>query len=388
MIAVIADDFTGAAEVAGICLRYGVSVNMLTDIPDAELLRKQSAQVVVLAVDTRSFTAEGARKVSAILARNLLEAGVEEVIKKIDSVLRGWVLIEMSTLASILGKTSLLIAPANPATHRSVRKGQCWVGNQLLHQTAFADDPDFPAHSSNLSQLLTDRLAELPIESLPFEVPDAENFADLRRLATTCPTTCLPGGSAGFWQEYLLARLETGQLIPSLCIDLENEQPSLEDSLIVCGSAHENSVRFSDAMEAKYFPVAKLPRDLLGEERPSDELSMAWVKDCAETWQSHRRLLVRVASQRIVFDYSAERLRFRLTELLGELLQHIQPTHLFLEGGATACSLLQRLSWSSFTPIREWSPGVVQLRLNEPPYCDITLKPGSYDWPAFLRSSY
>ncbi|MBO7232368.1 MAG: hypothetical protein J6V16_04355, partial [Bacteroidales bacterium] len=60
MISIIADDFTGAAEVAGICLRRGVSVSFLTDIPDVETIEEVDTDVLVIAEDTRSFTAEGA----------------------------------------------------------------------------------------------------------------------------------------------------------------------------------------------------------------------------------------------------------------------------------------------------------------------------------------
>ena len=56
MIIVIADDFTGAAELAGIGLRYGLRVKILTDLDqlvNAELVRLGYANVTPYPPDTK-----------------------------------------------------------------------------------------------------------------------------------------------------------------------------------------------------------------------------------------------------------------------------------------------------------------------------------------------
>jgi uncharacterized protein YgbK (DUF1537 family) len=63
MIVIIADDLTGAAETVGICLRYGVRVAMIMDVPDEERLldfQREGTAVLVIAGDNRSNTQEGA----------------------------------------------------------------------------------------------------------------------------------------------------------------------------------------------------------------------------------------------------------------------------------------------------------------------------------------
>ena len=55
MIAVIADDFTGAAEIGGVGLRYGLKVVIKTSVDDPE-----EADLMIMATDTRSMTAEEA----------------------------------------------------------------------------------------------------------------------------------------------------------------------------------------------------------------------------------------------------------------------------------------------------------------------------------------
>ena len=55
MIAVIADDFTGAAELAGICLRYGLAVELCV----AEV-QYNNADVLIISTDSRSLGKEAA----------------------------------------------------------------------------------------------------------------------------------------------------------------------------------------------------------------------------------------------------------------------------------------------------------------------------------------
>jgi len=59
--------------------------------------------------------------------------------------------------------------------------------------------------------------------------------------------------------------------------------------------------------------------------------------------------------------------------------------HLLIAGGATAAIVLRALGWSTLRVVRVWGPGVVTLEPADAPDCAVTLKPGSYPWPASLR---
>jgi len=384
MIAIIADDFTGAAEVAGICLCRGVTVSFIVNIPEVETLQALDTEVLVLAEDTRSFTADGAEKISRMLAENLKAAGITRVVKKIDSVLRGWVLPEMRVLASVLGKRSLMIQPANTATHRSIRQGLYYVENTLLTRTSFGRDPEFPAQSASVRDLLEMRShtsGDTPL--LPYEIPDAVTEQDLAACVARCDETVLPGGSADFWRVYLEAEIAAGRVKTVPVKDPPAMSFPLTNCLLVCGSAHQNSLKFYQQLVADGFPTTVMPESFRHEEKPTEADFIQWIDDCVALWEKEHRLLIRVGPQPVIFPSCAERLRYRLTEAVYYILQQIQPAQLLIEGGATAWSLLQRLGWNSFNPIREWLPGVVQLQLKTPPYCYITLKPGSYAWPQF-----
>ncbi len=380
MIALVADDFTGAAEVAGICMRRGVSVSFLTGIPDPEIISALTTDVAVIAEDTRSFSKEGAEKISRLLAENLKAAGVTQIVKKIDSVMRGWVLPEMNAIASVMGYESLLIQPANTETGRSVRNGMYFIGEQLLSETAFAQDPDFPAPTSSVEKLLELRGG---VSVVPYLVPDAENDEDLLHSVRLSNGNVLAGGSAAFWRVYLENQIRLGRVKSNPVERDVIGRFLLRDCLMVCGSAHQNSMDFSSRLANSGFPVLAMPETMCLEEKPSEEEYERWVGLCESVWKKERRLLVRLAS-RPGFPQAAETLLFRFSEAVGMLLDRIDPSQLLVEGGATAYSLLfQRQGWTSFIPEKEWLPGVVQLKLATPPGISITLKPGSYAWPAF-----
>src|SRR5712672_2555907 len=130
MIGVIADDLTGAAELGGIGLRHGLKAEVILQgecIGDTDLL--------CVDTDTRSCPAKEAAWRAAAAARRLRKAGAAWIYKKVDSVLRGNVLAEVSAIREALGVRSALLVPANPRFGRVIRDGRYFVKGKLIHQT-------------------------------------------------------------------------------------------------------------------------------------------------------------------------------------------------------------------------------------------------------------
>ena len=55
---------------------------------------------------------------------------------------------------------------------------------------------------------------------------------------------------------------------------------------------------------------------------------------------------------------------------------------LVVEGGATAFAIVEALNYARFTPISELAKGVVRMKINGMNDMYITIKPGSYEFPA------
>jgi len=90
MIAVIADDLTGAAELAAIGLRFGLNAEVQTQLtPDSK------ADLIVVDTDTRSRTpTEATTEVEKVL-KHIQEIRAQWIYKKVDSVMRGHILLSL-----------------------------------------------------------------------------------------------------------------------------------------------------------------------------------------------------------------------------------------------------------------------------------------------------
>jgi D-threonate/D-erythronate kinase len=150
MIVILADDLTGAAELAGVAAARGLSaeVQPVTFLPDTD------ARVIAVDTRTRGAPADEAARRVADFARQVARAGPEWVFKKVDSVLRGPVLAEVRSAAAALGLPRTLLVPANPSRGRSIQGGRYRVGGRPLHETAFAQDPEYPATTDDVVTLL------------------------------------------------------------------------------------------------------------------------------------------------------------------------------------------------------------------------------------------
>ena len=397
MIVIIADDLTGAAETVGICLRHGVGAAMIMEIPGEERLQeytKEGIAVLVIACDTRSGTLEEACRVNRLLGETLKQAGFTHIFKKIDSVLRGWVLPELNTLARLTSKSSILIQPANPGAGRCIRDGKYFINGIELSETAFGLDPEFPASSSDVMEILQERLpGKEPASVIKFSIPDACYPEDLRNSALQCGPDVLPAGSAAFWEAYLEEQIKRGLILTAGINYRPHTQrkkppvPSMHHFLMICGSAHQHSLDYDEYLRKQGVTLMEMPPELSSEQEPDPAAPAAWANACVQAWKKEPRLALRIASKPISYENSAHKLKARFTDALQLILQQIKPAELFIEGGATAASLLNRLNWTTFKPVDELAPGVVRLQLMPEPSLFITLKPGSYFWPEFLFNS-
>src|SRR5688572_5722033 len=113
MIAVIADDLTGAAELAGIGLRYGLRAEVVT-----ELTRETDADLLVVSMDSRSMDKQDAVRKASETTAAIAGLHPEMIFKKVDSALRGYVAEEIAAHLNILHLQKALLVPANPVLGR------------------------------------------------------------------------------------------------------------------------------------------------------------------------------------------------------------------------------------------------------------------------------
>jgi D-threonate/D-erythronate kinase len=387
MITVIADDLTGAAEIAGICLRYGIEVSFGIDtIPE------KSALITIIATDSRSMNEKDAYQTHRKLAASILEKNKKTILfKKCDSALRGHILTEMVALFDVTSKTTALIQPANPNANRCIKNGNYLINDILIENTGFAVDPDFPSNSSSVKKLLFERTSKLSnsdtlfvgaINEIPSEgiyIPDADSETDLIHDVSLYQNQFILGGSAAFFEQFLLKQF------PNVSKKNTQELHFSRNYLLVSGSTQPESIQFAKSLQEQDCPLIVFPESLLKKDI-NDSLLNDWIKKNIQTFDKNQKLCLRISEKIIHFEDSSTVLKNRLSNVVGEILDQSTIDELFIEGGATAYDILQKLGWKSFSPIAELSLGVVRMQYDENPKKHLTIKPGSYHWPKDLLS--
>lgn len=356
-IIVLADDLTGAAEVGALAHEAGLRVVIVTRVPRAPI----DTDVLVLDTNTRldpPGRAAARVKRRAARLRALPHSGV---FKKTDSVLRGPVLAELSACAAAFGFTRTLLGAGNPSLGRTIRDGRCYVDGRPLDQTPFARDPHHPARSAETLELLrasgrADVFNCKTTDSLPrlgIIVAEHAGAADTARWVLEVNNDTLPAGGADFFRAWL------GSRTPPRRRPSAGRNP-VGPALLLHGTtaplAGESALRFSGLRP----PSAKRVALVLGQRR------------AATVSATPLTLNDPLAPAQIAKGFAALALALREAEAF---------RHLLIAGGATAATVLSALGWNHLSVVRVWGPGVVSLQ-PDAENITVTLKPGSYPWPA------
>lgn len=360
---VLADDLTGAAEIAACARQAGRRALVLTRPPLAPV----DADVLVLDTATRLSTpAQAARRLRAWVA-TLVRLPHAGFFLKVDSVLRGPVLAKIAGATRALDLSRVLLVSANPTLGRVIRDGRYFVGGVPLHETAFARDPHHPRTSSDPLALLG-RPRGLPLVLGRAKAPElpargivcgeASAIDDIRHWAGLLTADILPVGGVDFFRAWLGARFR---------------QPARQPALRLYGPAlllHGTTVTPADP-GALFFQARRAPA----------------VATISAHLSLHGAAIVAAPVARLSSPGAPAAISREFARIAVALKKKKHFQHLLIAGGATAADVLPALGWTTLEVLRVWAPGVVTLRPLAEPDATVTLKPGSYDWPDELRDA-
>ncbi len=156
----IADDFTGATDLAGLLARSGVSVSLRLGLPDSAPDRRADVEVIALKCRTAPVD-EAVADTRAALAW-LRQSGARQFYWKycstFDSTSTGNIGPVAAALMADLGTDQTIYCPAFPENGRRVFMGNLFVGNQPLAESPMKDHPLTPMRDSDLTRLLAPQL--------------------------------------------------------------------------------------------------------------------------------------------------------------------------------------------------------------------------------------
>ena len=215
----IADDFTGATDLAGLLRRSGFAVNLRLGVPDGP--RDDCSAFEVIALKIRSVPVADAVAQARAAQDWLADHGAERFYWKycstFDSMPEGNIGPVAEALMAASGGTQTLYCPAFPENGRSVYMGHLFVGDMPLDESPMKDHPLTPMRDSSLPRLLepqvtkqVDKITRKDVAEGPDAVraalsrseaahivADAVEDSDLTTLAeATWDMPLLTGGSA------------------------------------------------------------------------------------------------------------------------------------------------------------------------------------------------
>lgn len=222
LLGVIADDFTGATDIASFLVENGMQTVQLNGVPDREL--ELLADAVVISLKSRSCPDHEAVKVSLHALDWLQSQGCEQFYFKycstFDSTQFGNIGPVTDALLEQLGETFTVVCPALPVNGRTLFNGHLFVMGQLLSDSGMRHHPVTPMTDANIVRLMNkqskgraelvnfqiieqgtqaviDQFEHLQQQGFRYAVVDAFNESHLMTLGQACKNMKLVTGGSG-----------------------------------------------------------------------------------------------------------------------------------------------------------------------------------------------
>jgi uncharacterized protein YgbK (DUF1537 family) len=155
LLGCIADDFTGATDLANTLVKGGMAAVQVIGVPTGPL---PEADAVIIALKSRTAPIGEAVAQSLAACDALLAAGAKQIFWKycstFDSTDQGNIGPVADALLKRLGSGFALACPAFPTNGRTIYLGHLFVGNALLNESGMENHPLTPMTDANLVRVL------------------------------------------------------------------------------------------------------------------------------------------------------------------------------------------------------------------------------------------
>ena len=183
LLGCIADDFTGATDLANTLVKGGMSAVQVIGVPDGPL---PEADAVIVALKTRTAPVADAVGQSLAACDALTKAGAKQLFWKycstFDSTDQGNIGPVGDALLKRLGSGFAIACPAFPTNGRTIYLGHLFVGGALLSESGMENHPLTPMTDPNLVRVLS-RQTEGGVGLVPFNTVE-QGAAAMRREMT------------------------------------------------------------------------------------------------------------------------------------------------------------------------------------------------------------
>ncbi len=157
VLGAVADDFTGATDLANTLVKEGMRTVQVIGVPDATT-DVGDADAVVVALKSRTAPVDEAVSQSLAASDWLRVQGAEQIIQKycstFDSTSEGNIGPITDAMMDSIGSDIAVVCPAFPENGRTIYQGHLFVWGDLLSDSSMKDHPLTPMRDANLSRLM------------------------------------------------------------------------------------------------------------------------------------------------------------------------------------------------------------------------------------------
>ncbi|WP_298369831.1 3-oxo-tetronate kinase [uncultured Bradyrhizobium sp.] len=412
----IADDYTGASDLANTLTRAGLRTVQTIGVP-ADDLALPEVDAVVVSLKSRSIEAGLAVTRSRAAEAWLRGRGAGHILFKIcstfDSTDAGNIGPVMDALRADSKDNIVLVTPAFPETGRTVYQGNLFVGSVPLNESPLKDHPLNPMHDSNLVRVLARqsktkvglvdlatlsrgteavraKLAELARAGIGAAIVDAVFDRDLEAIGQVALDHRLSVGASGIGLG--LARALAAGKAKSAAVNAATSAAIGGPAACLAGSCSQATLRQIASAE-KVMPVLHLDPERVIAGKDEAQRALAWAKERLGTGpiliaSSSTPEEVAALQSRHGRDAAGHAIEQAMADL-AEGLVRSGVHRLVVAGGETSGAVVDRLGIPGFLVGAEIAAGVPVLRAVGAGKDEmvLALKSGNFGGPEFFSDA-
>lgn len=408
LLGCIADDFTGATDLANNLVRSGMRVVQTVGVPEGVLDAEVDA--VVVSLKSRTIAPHLAARESVHALEWLRHQGAQQFYFKycstFDSTAKGNIGPVTDALMDALATDFTIATPAFPDAGRTVFKGYLFVGDVLLHESGMQDHPLTPMKDPNLVRVLQAqtrhrvglidykviaqgedairaRIAVLKAEGVGIAIVDALSNEDLYRLGKALAgmplVTAGSGVAIGLPANFGIQPNSAASSLP----------PAQGLQAVISGSCSRATNGQVADFIARGQPAFVLdPLKLLNDPGQID-LALTWAAQRLEggpvlIYSTAQPEALKAVQEQIGVQRAGELIEQALAKIAKGLIE-LGVGQLVVAGGETSGAVVQALGMEQLQIGEQIDPGV--------PWCagrgiHITLKSGNFGTPDFFTKAF
>ena len=412
----IADDYTGASDLANMLTRCGLRTVQTIGVPD-DALSLPDVDAVVVSLKSRSIEASKAVARSRDADKWLRTRGASHVLFKIcstfDSTDAGNIGPVMDALRTDSGDPIVLVTPAFPGTGRTVYQGNLFVGSVPLNESPLKDHPLNPMHDANLVRVLArqsqskvglvdlatvasgadairTRLADLAKQGISAAIIDSVFDPELETIGRVALDHRLSVGASGMGLGLARGLVALGKV---QAVSTSADQKPIGGPVACLAGSCSQATLAQIAQAGKSMPVLHLDPEKMVTGKGEAERALGWVRDHLGKGP------VLIASSSTPDQVSAlqarhgrDRAGHAIEQTLAEISEGLVAAgvrRLIVAGGETSGAVVDRLGIPAFLVGPEIAAGVPVLRCVGWSKGDavLALKSGNFGGPDFFTDA-